>query len=473
MEDSIYGEAALAYQKDKYTLSEHALPEGSQHYTSQQEWGSAGVGSSGCEGNVKVDSECAKILQNGIVDYGPMHIGECGELKHKHGSQRFNYMNTSVDSKVSGSHDIYGNGRAEGCFTCTKHPEFVEDGGMKLLNEGPYEVGKFLHKNLVCAETYDSQISEIENLITSCRALDREKLDSLSSLRAHIRYRTLASELENSTEELQTLRPMQGKDLVDTDGVNYVKNGLNVEKAFLQVHYLKGYFLLKFLSKLVGRAKFNTMIKDFVSIYHGQLILSKHVLDHFISTFPHVLEKGITQETLYNVWLHQPGLNNEMKEMYGNISNDLVSGVRQHFHFWVQVDKSRKKSGQTIKKAKIQLEAFLFPDQLVLLLEYLLQLPKLSKETLCQIYEYYTMKAQCGDVRHRWCELAIKNNYDDLTEVERFLLKDQSMGVYLYGELIISRKLKHRQLAKKVFSKIKKEMDENARLTVFSMIYGE
>ncbi|XP_071523716.1 aminopeptidase O-like [Panulirus ornatus] len=468
MEDSIYGEAALAYQKDKYTFSEHT-----SYGSSHQEWERADD-KKGCKGKVRAYSKCGKSSLSGVADKGPVDTRGCGELNHGQGIQRFEYVNTRYDSKTSGLHDKYANAIDEECFTCCKHTEYTED-GVKLLKEGPSEVGKFLHKNLVWYETYNSQVLEEEKdfLITSCKAVNKEMLSNLSSLRAHIRYRTLASELENSTEELQTLRPMQGKDLVGADGVTYVKNGLNVEKAFLQVHYLKGYFLLKFLSKLVGSTEFNAMIKEFVSIYHGQLILSKHVLDHFTNTFPHVIDKDFTQERLYRIWLHQPGLNDEIKEMYENISSDLVSEVRQHYLFWEQINKSKKKPGQAAKKVKVELNAFIFPDELVLLLEYLLQLPKLSKNTLSQIYEHYNMKDQCGDVRHRWCELVIKNNYDDLDEVERFLVKDQSMGVYLFGELIISRKIKHRQLAKKVFSKIRKNMDENSQLTVFNMIYGE
>ncbi len=68
----------------------------------------------------------------------------------------------------------------------------------------------------------------------------------VAELRAWIRFRTLSAELEYTEPELQSLRPMQGKELRDEDtDALFVKNGINPEIAFTQVHYIKGYFLLR------------------------------------------------------------------------------------------------------------------------------------------------------------------------------------------------------------------------------------
>lgn len=68
--------------------------------------------------------------------------------------------------------------------------------------------------------------------------------ESVSKLRAIIRYRTLESELDSTEEDLQKMRPMLGNELRDENGL-YVKNGRNPEIAYTQVHYIKGYFLLR------------------------------------------------------------------------------------------------------------------------------------------------------------------------------------------------------------------------------------
>ena len=69
----------------------------------------------------------------------------------------------------------------------------------------------------------------------------------VAELRAEIRFRTLGAELENTESDLQSLRPMRGNELRDekTDTL-FVKNGINPEIAFTQVHYIKGYFLLRY-----------------------------------------------------------------------------------------------------------------------------------------------------------------------------------------------------------------------------------
>ncbi|XP_076029632.1 aminopeptidase O-like [Oratosquilla oratoria] len=299
--------------------------------------------------------------------------------------------------------------------------------------------------------------------------------EELSDLRAHLRYKTLVAELQNSEEELQLLKPVQGeKHVSESSGVSYVKNGLNPEKTFLQVHYLKGYFLLKYLSHLVGRDKFDQMIKEYVTIYHGQLVLSEHFLSLFLSRFPHVKElSNLSIDSLNEEWLHRPGLNSNISLKYGKISNSLIVDVEKHLLYWKNEVRHARNS-QNCKRIKLDWPGdFLFDDQLVLLMEKVLDIARIPHRLLHDMYVLYKITLKSADVRHRWCELVIKHNYPDLEEVERFLLRDQSMGVYLYGELIISRKRIHKELAKKVFALAKDEMDENARLTVQMMLNGE
>nr|XP_045598611.1 aminopeptidase O-like [Procambarus clarkii]XP_045598612.1 aminopeptidase O-like [Procambarus clarkii] len=463
MEDSIYAEAVLACEKTECTVLEERLCGSPSCDSSQQE----AEGSSGLETQVGLSCTSAQVINVSSKDCVLNDTERSINMSCKHSimfreSGKERNIGEVLQSNANSDHN---------CYMFDEHSNLAVKGRMTKIKEE-----RFL-RNSVWGKKNNNSSSQVLKANTIIFKLDqkleRKRLEELSDLRAHLKYRTLASELENSMQELQTLRPMQGENLVDKDGINYVKNGLNPDKTFLQVHYLKGYFLLKYLSRLVGRAKFDAMLKEYVSVYHGQLVLSKHVLDYFISTFPQVLEKDINQESLYRVWLHQPGLNVEIKEMYGDISNGLVSEVRQHFIFWKNFDKSQNRMEHTIKKAKGLVEEFIFSDQLVLLLEYLLELPKLCQKTLSEVNKHYSISSQSGDVRHRWCELVIKNNYKDLAEVERFLLEDQSMGVYLYGELMIYRRVKHKRLAEEVFYKIQEDMDNNTRQIVFSMLYGD
>uniref|UniRef100_A0A3B3TVE7 Peptidase M1 membrane alanine aminopeptidase domain-containing protein n=1 Tax=Poecilia latipinna TaxID=48699 RepID=A0A3B3TVE7_9TELE len=101
-------------------------------------------------------------------------------------------------------------------------------------------------------------------------------------LKALLRWRRLSDELQNSNEELQILRPnMDRTGQVSDSGSSTIKHALNPDKTFMQVHYLKGYFLLRFLASEVGDQHLIDFFRLFVKKYHGQLILSQVRLKFF------------------------------------------------------------------------------------------------------------------------------------------------------------------------------------------------
>ncbi|TRY86512.1 hypothetical protein DNTS_010135, partial [Danionella cerebrum] len=141
--------------------------------------------------------------------------------------------------------------------------------------------------------------------------VDTREAEEQRQLKALLRWRRLNDELQNSEEELQVLRRQvcmaaagfllqrgcegfiarpnkESTGEVSESGASMVKHALNPEKPFMQVHYLKGYFLLKFLADQVGEENFLRFIKVFVGKFHGLLILSQDFLQMFLDTFPAV-----------------------------------------------------------------------------------------------------------------------------------------------------------------------------------------
>ncbi|MEJ1284920.1 hypothetical protein NN561_015910 [Cricetulus griseus] len=75
-------------------------------------------------------------------------------------------------------------------------------------------------------------------------------------------------------------------------------------------------------------------------------------------------------------------------------------------------------------------------------------------------------------VRHRWCELVVKHKYAKAYEqVERFLQEDQAMGVYLYGELMLSEDARQQQLARRCFERVREHMDRASAQVVSEMLF--
>uniref|UniRef100_A0A667XG04 Aminopeptidase O (putative) n=1 Tax=Myripristis murdjan TaxID=586833 RepID=A0A667XG04_9TELE len=234
----------------------------------------------------------------------------------------------------------------------------------------------------------------LEDIIWArAQQLSPQQTEEQSNLKALLRWRRLSDELQNSEEELQILRPnMENTGQVSESGSSVVKHALNPDKTFMQVHYLKGYFLLRFLASQVGEQPFIDFFRLFVKKYHGQLILS-------------------------------------------------------------------------------QVEAVVTSDQLVMLLELLLEEAELSATVLRILQSIYNLQKQDAEVRHRWCELVVKHGYSQAyADVEHFLVHDQAMGVYLYGELMVREDAEQQALAHRCLSLVQEEMDQSVRRVVEQMV---
>ncbi|XP_062828144.1 aminopeptidase O isoform X6 [Anolis carolinensis] len=249
----------------------------------------------------------------------------------------------------------------------------------------------------------------------------RERQD----LKALLRWQRLRDEVQNSEEDLQVLRPnKENTGKVTESGASVVKHGLNAEKTFMQVHYLKGYFLLRFLAGKAGEAEYFAFLRKFVWRFHEQLILSQDFLRLLLEDIPQLKGYGLSVENIFQKWLD-------------------CSGIPK-----------------------------LSSDQLVLLLECLLEKKTLCSKTLECLQKTYHLREQDAEVRHRWCELVIKHKYvAGYVDVEKFLKEDQAMGVYLYGELMLNEDAKQQEIAHKIFATTRDQMDVSSAKVVAEMLF--
>ncbi|KAL4630061.1 aminopeptidase O isoform X1 [Arapaima gigas] len=293
-------------------------------------------------------------------------------------------------------------------------------------------------------------------------------------LKALLRWRRLRDELQNSEEELQILRPnKESTGQVSESGASLVKHALNPEKTFMQVHYLKGYFLLSFLSKKVGEEQFLKFIRRFVEKYHGQLVLSQDFLQMFLECFPEIERQGLTLEAIYADWMDKPGIPEPLLHRSTTwLRTAPAEEVTQEVAKWIHFSrKHRKGSKRKRTRPKVNFKE-MTAEQLVLLLELLLDEAELSGTALRMLERIYCPQERDAEVRHRWCELVVKHKHTAAyKDVERFLLEDQAMGVYLYGELMLHEDGRQQALARRCFSLARDNMDLAVRRVVQDMIY--
>ncbi|XP_006867697.1 PREDICTED: aminopeptidase O isoform X2 [Chrysochloris asiatica] len=266
-------------------------------------------------------------------------------------------------------------------------------------------------------------------------------------------------------------RPNKEKTGHTTDlGASVVKHGLNPEKAFLQVHYLKGYFLLRFLAKRFGDETYFSFLRKFVHKFHGQLILSQDFLQMLLENIPEEKRLELSVENILQDWLESSGIPKPLqRERQARPECGLSWQVSAEVTKWIRMNRRPKK-----RKRRQSQEVFekLLPDQLVLLLERLLEQKTLHPYTLQSLQQTYHLPEQDAEVRHRWCELIVKHKYTRAYgQVERFLQEDQGMGVYLYGELMVSEDARQQQLAHRCFQLTQEQMDRALAQVVAEMLF--
>uniref|UniRef100_A0A8D1SVE2 Aminopeptidase O (putative) n=1 Tax=Sus scrofa TaxID=9823 RepID=A0A8D1SVE2_PIG len=317
-------------------------------------------------------------------------------------------------------------------------------------------------------------------------------------LRACLRWRRLRDEVRSSPEEMQVLRSMveerkdrkEGLDVcsslevlatairpnkektghVSDSGSSVIKHGLNPEKVFMQVHYLKGYFLLRFLAKRLGDDTYFSFLRKFVHTFHGQLILSQDFLQMLLEAIPEEKRLELSVENIFQDWLESSGIPQPLqRERQAGEECGLARQVSAEVEKWVRVNRRPRK-----RKRRETEEVFakLLPDQLLLLLEHLLEQTTLNPRTLQRLERTYHLPEQDAEVRHRWCELVVKHKYKKAYgHVERFLQEDQAMGIYLYGELMVNEDARQQQLARKCFELSKEQMDRSSAEVVAEMLF--
>ncbi|XP_072619833.1 aminopeptidase O isoform X17 [Vulpes vulpes] len=303
---------------------------------------------------------------------------------------------------------------------------------------------------------------------------------------------------------------------VSDSGSSVIKHGLNPEKVFMQVHYLKGYFLLRFLAQRLGDDTYFAFLRKFVHTFHGQLILSQDFLQMLLENIPEEKRLDLSVENIFRDWLESSGIPQPLQtERQARAECGLARRVGAEVHKWIRVSRRPQK-----RKRRETEEVFekLLPDQLVLLLEHLLEQKTLNPRTLQSLERTYQLSQQDAEVRHRWCELIVKHKYTKAyKDVERFLQEDQgledsscwgatdmlvsrhtalggvlrlvtctrylrscfqprmllwqAMGIYLYGELMVSEDARQQQVARRCFELTKEQMDRSSAQVVAEMLF--
>ncbi|XP_022800692.1 uncharacterized protein LOC111338453 [Stylophora pistillata] len=330
-----------------------------------------------------------------------------------------------------------------------------------------------------------------EKIQSKAERWSRDKDRFFREMRQILRHRCLLSEIKECDDSLKCLRPkvVKPKSAIsvaeaversscqpDSSSIKphtVVQFGQICSKKWTQVHYLKGYFLLHRMANMVGLEEFDQFLFEYVQHFKEQLVTSEDFFGLFMERFPNVPRE--MKDKLTHEWLESPGLPRSFPKRFDSPDNELVSQVENEFQVWKKQDtiNKRNKTLKVRKRKKPPSSNLEVAEQVVLLLEKLLEREAISHNTLRQLDKCYNLSNGNAEIRHRWCELVVKHNYTSgLPDVQKFLVEDQGMGIYLFGELIISQQPRQRALVDDVLAEIGPEMDRCTYQTVKDMLEG-
>ncbi|XP_059143060.1 aminopeptidase O-like isoform X2 [Physella acuta] len=299
-----------------------------------------------------------------------------------------------------------------------------------------------------------------------------------AELRALIKYRLLKAEMSNTPEHLQTLRPNESNTGIHSEVTDdaFVKNGLDPEKNVMQ-----GFFLLSHLEHIAGKDLFLHTIKTFINQQLGQLFTSQELLQFIFDECPKLRLAGLTVDQTCRDWLDCPGMPEALSNFSVNESNNLIQqvyGQVSQLRARASHKRTRKQRSSSLKPtgALIEIQRELVADQCLLLLDLLVEdsrLP-LTPAHMASLRRSLHVTEANAEVQHSWCELVVaRRAVRWVRDVQVFLYRHQALGVYLYGELMISETPRLQQLARTCYSHLQDSMSEGTRTTVRSLLFPE
>jgi len=281
-------------------------------------------------------------------------------------------------------------------------------------------------------------------------------------IRAMARLLQLEEEVAGTSDEEQVM--------VSPSSSTGVRRGLDPRAGLGQIHYTKGFFLLHFLMEQCGGEQpFLELVATYVKTYAGQPVTGAAFIELFFSTFPQL--RGEVEQVV-DRWLREPGLQSQFNELH------LVKKARNSSLYREVVDHVAEVKHLNAKKKIKSCELDLLHDpltntaQISLLLTMLLQMLSIKHPILKLVKARYQQKFACNpELGHTWCELVVRHRLrGDYASVSQLLVEHQAMGVFLYAEMAMAKNLQLNELAKVTFSKVEKEMDEEARKVVVSYL---
>ena len=175
-------------------------------------------------------------------------------------------------------------------------------------------------------------------------------------------------------------------------------------------------------------------------------------------------------------WLDTETVPNSVRET--NNSNPLLSQIHDVFKSFCTASAKKtclkRKSNGKVSLVTKELEAikYFYPEQLLIFLELVLKCPTIDlRRALLILNDLIVFQSCNAEIQHRLCEIIVKVKHCQFYSfLKEFLIENQALGIYLYGELALSNHKALKAISKEVFSYLSEEYDPSQKQNISEYI---
>ncbi|KAK7459421.1 hypothetical protein BaRGS_00039016 [Batillaria attramentaria] len=239
-----------------------------------------------------------------------------------------------------------------------------------------------------------------------------------------------------------------------------IEPGVDPDDTYNETPYEKGFAFVSYLQSLVGDTKqFDDFLKAYVAKFQFKSVVAEDMFDFFLEYFPHLREQDIPNRKGYefSTWLHTPG--------WPPYTPDLSAG------------RELMDPPEQLAKNITQMVGVKGSLCLVALLDKLVERDDLPPTTVPQLGSTYkrVSASNNAEIRLRWCQLVIKNDYQEAFTAVRDFLHCQGKQKYtlpVYRALVKGSE-NARQFAQQVFAETKDKLHISVQGYVRQILDGK
>nr|XP_033775118.1 aminopeptidase B isoform X2 [Geotrypetes seraphini] len=213
-----------------------------------------------------------------------------------------------------------------------------------------------------------------------------------------------------------------------------IEPGVDPDDTYNETPYEKGYCFVSYLAHLVGdQNKFDAFLQAYVNQFKFQSIMAEDMLEFYLDYFTELKKEGVEKKPGFEFdrWLNTPGWPPYLPDL--SPGDFLMEPADELAELWA----AGSLNMEAIKTIDISTWR---TYQLVYFLDRVLVKSPLAEGSVKKMSSMYPKisKASNAELKLRWCQLVIKNNYEtDFSTVKDFLLSQgkQKYTVPVYRAL--------------------------------------